>query len=63
MMGVPPEQAQRLTYWQYTAMRAVWNERHRRPDGDDGSPVQPPDEDFVRQRQAELAELGISGTE
>lgn len=42
-------------------MRAVWNERHK-TDGDDGEPVEPPTEEFVRQAQLELAELGISGT-
>jgi hypothetical protein len=60
MMGIPPDQARRLTYWEFTAMRHEWNERHK-IDGDDGEPVEPPSEDFVRQRQAELAALGISG--
>jgi len=59
MMNVPPDQARRLTYWEYTAMRATWNARH---DADPNEPAELPDEDFVRQRQAELAELGISGT-
>lgn len=61
MMGIPPSEARRLSYWEFTAMRAVWNERHK-TDGDDGEPVEPPTEEFVRQAQLELAELGISGT-
>jgi hypothetical protein len=60
MMGVPPDQAKRLTYWEFTAMRATWNERHKSPDANEA--VEPPSEDFVRAAQAELAELGISGT-
>lgn len=62
MMGVPPDQAARLTYWQFTAMREIWNERHAENEPDGGDPVEPPSEEFVRARQAELAELGISGT-
>lgn len=61
MMGVPPDQAKRLTYWEFTAMRATWNARHA-SDDDSQEPVELPSEDFVRQRQRELAELGISGT-
>lgn len=61
MMNVPPSEAGRLTYWQFTAMRAIWNERHD-TDAPDGEPVEPPSEEFVRRRQAELDELGISGT-
>jgi hypothetical protein len=60
MMHVPPDQARRLTYWQFTALRYEWNARHRQ-DGDDGSPVEPPSEEFVRERQRELAEMGIAG--
>lgn len=58
-MGIPPDQARRLTYWEFTAMRWGWEKRHR-VEGDD-EPVELPTEDFVRQRQRELAELGISG--
>lgn len=60
MMGCPPSEAKRLTLWEFTAMRYWWNERHTTKD-DDGAPVEPPSEDFVRQAQAELSELGISG--
>lgn len=60
-MGVPPSEAGRLTYWQFTAMRAIWNERHA-DNEPGGEPVEPPSEEFVRARQAELSELGISGT-
>lgn len=61
MMGLQPDQAKRLTLWEYTATRAKWNARHK-TDGPAGEPVEPPTAEFVRARQAELAELGISGT-
>lgn len=60
MMGCPPDQTRRLTLWEYTAMRAVWNARHKTDDPNE--PAEPPSADFVRARQAELVELGISGT-
>ena len=28
MMGIPPSEARALSYWEYTALLAVWNERH-----------------------------------
>lgn len=59
MGGIPPSETKRLTYWEFTAMRHQWNERHKR-DGDD-DPAEPPSEDFVREAQAELIELGIAG--
>lgn len=40
-------------------MRHEWNDRHKRDDNSD--PVEPPSEEFVREAQAELVELGISG--
>lgn len=61
MMGIGPAEAGKLTYWQYTAMRHVWNERHRLDDDAD-SDIEAPTEDFVRQRMAELVSLGIAGT-
>lgn len=61
MMGVAPSEAKRLTLWEYTALRAVWNARHK-VEGDGGEPAELPDEEFVRRRQAELSELGLSGT-
>lgn len=56
MMGVPPSDARRLTIWEFTAMRTVWNARHRSGD----EPVTPPSADFVRERQSELYDLGIA---
>lgn len=60
MNGIGPEEAGRMTYWQYTAMRHVWNERHRL-EGDDDTAIELPDVEFVRERQKELARLGITG--
>jgi hypothetical protein len=62
MMGIPPSDAKRLTYWEFTAMRHGWNERHKLPDAE-GEPVEAPSIEFVRARQAELHALGISGTQ
>jgi len=59
MGGIPPSEAKRLTYWEFTAMRHVWNLRHPTDDGDEPAPL--PDEDFVRQSQAELLASGIAG--
>lgn len=59
-MGVAPDQARRLSYWEYTALRYGWNERHKNPE--DGEPVERPTADFVRQRQQELFDEGIAGT-
>lgn len=61
MMGLQPSEAKRLTYWEFTAMRHEWNERHKTAD-EEGGEVEPPSVEFVRERQAELAALGISGT-
>lgn len=61
-MGIGPDQAKRLTYWEFTALRHGWNERHKSPD-DEGGEVEKPSADFVRERQAELANLGIAGTQ
>lgn len=60
MGGLQPDAAKRLTYWEFTAMRYHWNLRHERDDPNE--PVELPDADFVRARQAELGELGIAGT-
>lgn len=57
MMGVGPTDAGKLTYWQYSAMRYVWNARHKSPD----ESVEPPTEADVRARMAELQALGIAG--
>lgn len=61
MMGFGPFEAGRLTYWQYTAMRHVWNTRHDSTD-DSGGDIELPSVDFVKQKQAELVALGIAGT-
>lgn len=60
MMGIGTSDARRLTLWEYSAMRHVWNERHKTDEERDA--VEAPSVEFVRQRQRELAELGISGT-
>lgn len=62
MMGIPPGEAKRLTYWEFRALRYEWNERHK-PADEEGGAVEPPSVDFVRARQAELHALGISGTQ
>ena len=41
-MGVSLSDARDATYWEYTAMLSVWNERHADPDA-----VDAPDEDDV----------------
>lgn len=61
--GIQPSEADQLTIWQFTAMRTLWNRRHKSAtEGDDGEPVERPAEDFVRQRQEELRQLGIAGS-
>ncbi len=59
MMGIPPSDARELDLWEFSAMRATWNARHR-PEGDEGGDVEAPDAEFVRARQEELAALGIA---
>lgn len=61
MMGIPPSDAKRLTIWEFTAMRTVWNRRHKQDGDDDGEGVELPSEEFVRARQEELAAQGITG--
>lgn len=61
--GIQPSEADKLTIWQFTAMRTLWNRRHKSDtNDDDGEPVKRPDADFVRQRQEELRQLGIAGS-
>ena len=50
-MGVGPGDARKLTWWEFTAMKAVWNERHA---GEDDA-VEPPPADLFR---AEMARYG-----
>lgn len=61
MGGIGPTEAGRLTYWQYTAMRHVWNERPRSTDEADDD-IEAPTPEFVRERMAALEAAGISGT-
>lgn len=61
MMGIPPAEAKRLTYWEFTALRHEWNQRHK--SDEEGGEVEPPTVEFVRARQEELRALGISGTQ
>ncbi len=61
MMHIGPTEALTLDLHDYTAMRTIWSDKHAPADGDDGEPVDPPDEDYVRAAQAELYELGIAG--
>jgi hypothetical protein len=60
MGGIPLSEAKRLPYYEFTALRWEWNERHKR-DGDDNDDIAPPDPAVVRAAQAELYELGIAG--
>lgn len=60
MMNMGPADAERLTYWQFTAMRHIWNERHKSADDDDD--IEPPDLDFVKMRHEALIDAGIAGT-
>lgn len=60
MGGLPPSEAKRLTYWEFTALRHEWNARHKSED--ESGDVELPTVEFVRARQEELRELGISGT-
>lgn len=57
-MGIGPAEARGLTYWEYSALLQTWNARHD-PDGVH-EPVAAPADAFVRERQARLAERGIS---
>jgi hypothetical protein len=57
-MGIAPSEARRLGYRDYAALVAAWNARHD-PEGE-AAPVIPPDDDFVRARQAALAARGLA---
>ena len=58
MGGIPKSEADKLTYWQFTALRHEWEKRHR---SEKDEPMPLPDPEFVRQRQEELLALGIVG--
>lgn len=34
MMGIPPSEAKRLTWWEYSALMAEWNARHAPPEAE-----------------------------
>ena len=57
-MGIGPSQARGLSYWEYSALLRTWNARHD-PDGEQEA-VAPPADGYVRERQARLAERGIT---
>lgn len=57
MMGIGLEEAKRMSYWEFTAQRYIWNERHR---ADDPDAVELPDIDYVRRRGEMLEARGIA---
>lgn len=57
-MGIGPADARGLSYWEYAALLHGWNARHEGDGGADGAA--PPDDGFVRARQARLAAQGIA---
>lgn len=58
MMGIPPSEAKRLTWQEYQAVLWWWNDRHD-PEGEN-EPVEPPDPEFMRRRQARIADRGLA---
>lgn len=48
-MGFGPTDARNLTYWEYTAMLTVWNERHKADDKPEA-----PDADFFDKQMERL---------
>jgi len=58
MMGIGHEEARRMSFWDFTAMRWHWNERHK--SDDDSDPVEAPDADYVADRRAMLEARGIA---
>ncbi|WEK42984.1 MAG: hypothetical protein P0Y64_16825 [Candidatus Sphingomonas colombiensis] len=60
MMGIPPSEFKRLSWWEYQALVATWSARHD-PEGT-ASPAEAPDADFVAKRQARLAKRGLVRT-
>jgi hypothetical protein len=61
-MGIGPAEARDLGYWEYAALLHGWNARHGGDGASDGRPdaAPPPDDGFVRARQAGLAARGIA---
>lgn len=50
MMGVDIREARQMSYWEFTAMKAVWNARHRPEDE-----VAPPDGETMRKRMEQAS--------
>jgi len=48
MMGFGPSEAKQLTYWEYTAMLTVYNDRHADPDKVDAPDAITFDESMAR---------------
>ncbi len=57
-MGIAPAEGRAISYWEYSALVQMWNERHD-PDGAQ-QPGPLPADSFVRHRQAWLAARGIA---
>lgn len=57
MMGIGPEEAKRLSYWEYQALLWNWNKRHTLEDDD--SDVEAPSAEFVEHRHSMLARMGL----
>lgn len=60
MMGVSVADARALTWWEFTALRTQWNQRHD-PDGKN-APVELPDEHEMMLRHARIEARGIART-
>jgi len=57
------EEARSMPWWDFTAMRWHWNERHKSSeDRDNGDPVEMPDLEFVKRRGDMLEARGIVGS-
>lgn len=60
MMGIPPSEFKRLSWWEYQALVATWSERHD-PEGN-GRPAEAPDAEMVAKRHEALARRGLVRT-
>lgn len=56
-MHIPPSEAKALTWWEYTALTTVWNERHAGKDG--ASEVEPPSDEVMRRHDEMIVARGI----
>jgi len=57
MMGVPPSEARRLSWWEYQAMLWNWNDRHT---PEEEQEVEAAPADFVARRMQRLADMGLA---